>query len=99
METCIDEICMEVSQAVGMDLFIVRESVRSWLARAADVLEENGVVDLGELGRIYQISLPHGDEEGVETITVHRPHVDPMRGYRGIRFDEHIKLGPVQPLG
>lgn len=99
METCIDEICMEVSQAVGMDLFIVRESVRSWLARAADVLDEKGVVDLAELGRIHRIHLAQGDGEDAETITVHRPHVDPMRGYRGIRFDERTKIGPVQPLG
>lgn len=92
-----DEICVDVARAMGFDLFVVRESVTSWLARAADVLDEHGVIDLAELGRIHRIHLARGDEEG-ETITVHRPYVDPMTGYHGLRFDEHLKLGPVQPL-
>lgn len=97
MKTCVDEICMDVARAIGGDLFLVRESVTSWLARAADVLDEQGIVDLAELGRIHRIRLTQGDEEG-ETITVHRPYVDPMTGYRGLRFDEHFKVGPVRPI-
>jgi hypothetical protein len=97
MATCIDEICMDVSRAIGIDLFVVRESVTSWLAKAADALDEQGVVDLAELGRIHQVKLAKGDGEA-ETITVHRPHVDPMTGYHGIRFDEYTKIGPVQAL-
>jgi hypothetical protein len=94
---CLDEICSEVARAIGVDLFVVRESVTSWLARAADVLDEQGVVDLAELGRIHRIKLVQGDVED-ETITVHRPHVDAMTGYHGIRFDEYTKIGPVQAL-
>ena len=95
---CLDEICTDVARAIGVDLFVVRESVTSWLARAAEVLDEQGVVDLAELGRIHQIHLAQGDEEGA-TITVHRPFVDPMTGYHGIRFDEYTKIGPVRVLG
>lgn len=97
METCIDDICQDVARMIRIDLFVVRESVNSWLARAADVLDEQGVVDLAELGRIHRINLAQGDEEG-GSITVHRPYVDPMTGYHALRFDQHLKVGPVQPL-
>lgn len=92
-----DEVCAEAARAIGVDVFVVRQSVTSWLARAAEVLDEEGVIDLAELGRILKITL-EGDGEQDETITIHRPYLDPMRGYHGIRFDQHTKLGPIQPL-
>lgn len=94
----LEQICEDVARRIGIDLFTVRESVTSWLARAADVLDEQGVVDLAELGRIHQVKLASGDEEP-ETVTVHRRYVDPAPTYHGIRFDEHTKIGPVQSLG
>ena len=95
----LDSICAYVAQTIGADPLVVRESVTSWLARAAEVLEEQHVVDLGEVGRLFRVRVPSPEDEIEVHVTVHRPYVAPIAGrYVGIRFDENVKLGPVRKL-